>query len=162
MKRWSFILWALVLCSAHSLARNQVAASDSSQHIDIMAVNKVARKLIAPCCWSETADAHRSEAAVQMRAQIREALQGGFTEAQIIESYVKEYGERVLSTPKAEGFNYMAWIMPGVALVLGLFAAWRFIHHAHTQSRPLLHSPQALVEDEYTKRIEEELKAYDR
>lgn len=161
MKRWSFIVWALALFGVLNAAHSQVAARDTSRQIDIMAVNQVARKLIAPCCWSETADAHRSEAAVQMRAQIREALHGGFTEKQILEGYVKEYGERVLSTPKAEGFNYMAWIMPAVALVLGLFAAWRFIHHAHRQSPPLFHSPQAPAEGEYAKRMEEELKAYD-
>ncbi len=155
-----------LLCFACALmvwstpTRATMQAADTAHVIDIMAVNKVARQLIAPCCWSETADAHRSEAAVQMRAQIREALQRGFLEEQIIASYVKEYGERVLSTPKAEGFNYMAWIMPGVALMFGVAFVGRFLRrNVETKPAPSV-QPTNIPNDAYTERIERELREF--
>lgn len=38
----------------------------------------------------------------------------------IIQDFVQEYGEKVLSSPPSTGFNAIAWYIPGVAFVLGL------------------------------------------
>ena len=38
----------------------------------------------------------------------------------IIQDFVQEYGEKVLSSPPAHGFNSIAWYIPGAAFVLGL------------------------------------------
>lgn len=91
----------------------------AATHIDNKLVQKIAAKLMAPCCWSETADIHQSEAAVQIREQIRAALGQGYTEQQIINAFVQYYGERILAKPRAKGFNLTVWILPFVALLLG-------------------------------------------
>jgi len=38
----------------------------------------------------------------------------------IIQDFVQEYGEKVLSAPPSHGFNSIAWYIPGAAFVLGL------------------------------------------
>jgi cytochrome c-type biogenesis protein CcmH/NrfF len=38
----------------------------------------------------------------------------------IVQDFVQEYGEKVLSSPPSTGFNAIAWYIPGVAFVLGL------------------------------------------
>jgi len=38
----------------------------------------------------------------------------------IIQDFVQEYGEKVLSAPPAKGFNSIAWYIPGVAFAIGL------------------------------------------
>jgi cytochrome c-type biogenesis protein CcmH len=38
----------------------------------------------------------------------------------IIQDFVQEYGEKVLSAPPSTGFNSIAWYIPGVAFVIGL------------------------------------------
>jgi cytochrome c-type biogenesis protein CcmH len=38
----------------------------------------------------------------------------------LIQSFVQEYGERVLAEPPAHGFNIVAWLIPVIALALGL------------------------------------------
>lgn len=38
----------------------------------------------------------------------------------IVQDFVQEYGEKVLSSPPSTGFNSIAWYIPGVAFVLGL------------------------------------------
>jgi len=38
----------------------------------------------------------------------------------IIQDFVQEYGEKVLSEPPSKGFNSIAWYIPGVAFVIGL------------------------------------------
>jgi cytochrome c-type biogenesis protein CcmH/NrfF len=38
----------------------------------------------------------------------------------IVQDFVQEYGEKVLSAPPSTGFNAIAWYIPGVAFVIGL------------------------------------------
>jgi cytochrome c-type biogenesis protein CcmH/NrfF len=38
----------------------------------------------------------------------------------IIQDFVQEYGEKVLSAPPTSGFNAIAWYIPGVAFAIGL------------------------------------------
>ncbi len=44
----------------------------------------------------------------------------GESDSLIIQDFVQEYGEKVLSSPPTTGFNSIAWYIPGVAFVLGL------------------------------------------
>ncbi|HVA93709.1 MAG TPA: cytochrome c-type biogenesis protein CcmH [Candidatus Dormibacteraeota bacterium] len=44
----------------------------------------------------------------------------GESDSLIIQDFVQEYGEKVLSSPPTTGFNAIAWYIPGVAFVLGL------------------------------------------
>lgn len=38
----------------------------------------------------------------------------------IVQDFVQEYGEKVLSAPPTRGFNAIAWYIPGIAFVIGL------------------------------------------
>jgi cytochrome c-type biogenesis protein CcmH len=44
----------------------------------------------------------------------------GESDSLIIQDFVQEYGEKVLSSPPSHGFNSLAWYIPGVAFALGL------------------------------------------
>jgi len=38
----------------------------------------------------------------------------------IVQDFIQEFGEKVLSAPPSTGFNSIAWYIPGAAFVLGL------------------------------------------
>jgi cytochrome c-type biogenesis protein CcmH/NrfF len=44
----------------------------------------------------------------------------GESDELIIQDFVQEYGEKVMSEPPARGFNSIAWYIPGVAFAIGL------------------------------------------
>lgn len=139
---------------------SQPSANDSLKVVTQQEVNKVARQLMAPCCWSETADVHNSSAAQEVKAQIREALQGGFSEKQILDGMVAAYGERILAKPKATGFNLLAWILPGLALMIGGVVAWRFLAHSRMKTSPQP-AQKIHIDENYEQRIEHELEELD-
>jgi len=56
---------------------------------------------------------------VPMREHIDTMLAHGMGRAEIISYFRKQYGEKVLSAPTAQGFNLLAWTMPFVALMIG-------------------------------------------
>jgi cytochrome c-type biogenesis protein CcmH len=77
-------------------------------------------KLIAPCCWSQPVAQHYSEAADEIRLGVREMLAAGKSEQEILDYYVSIYGERILASPRARGFNLLAWVMPVVFFLAGV------------------------------------------
>lgn len=45
---------------------------------------------------------------------------GGESDDMIVQKFVQQYGEKVMNTPPSNGFNSIAWYIPGVAFALGL------------------------------------------
>src|SRR5574342_201556 len=68
-----------------------------------------------------------SEMAQQMRAIVREQLQAGKTPQEIKDYFVSKYGEWVLLNPSTKGFSLLVWVVPFVALIIGLGLAGFFI-----------------------------------
>lgn len=72
----------------------------------------------------------------RMRAELVAAVDRGDNDDLTLQSFVQKYGPTVLAAPTKTGFDRVAWVMPYVALLLGLtlvgfiVRAWR--------SRPLL------------------------
>ncbi len=54
-----------------------------------------------------------------MRNELMAAVTRGDSDSLVQQSFVQKYGPTVLAAPTKTGFNRTAWIMPGVALVLG-------------------------------------------
>jgi cytochrome c-type biogenesis protein CcmH len=52
------------------------------------------------------------------RALIRKLIVRGETKDQIKDELVDEYGPRVLATPSGHGFDLLAWIVPGLGILL--------------------------------------------
>jgi cytochrome c-type biogenesis protein CcmH/NrfF len=55
-----------------------------------------------------------------MLKQLDQHVASGEADDLIVQDFVQEYGEKVLSAPPSTGFNSIAWYIPGVAFALGL------------------------------------------
>ena len=63
--------------------------------------------------------------AAPAREKIAEMQKAGMNDDQAATFFVKREGLRALSVPPAEGFNRLTWLMPPIAIILGLFGiAW--------------------------------------
>jgi cytochrome c-type biogenesis protein CcmH len=54
-----------------------------------------------------------------MHRDVMALVQGGYTAEEILEAFVNVYGERALMAPPKEGFNRLAYIMPGLSMAVG-------------------------------------------
>ena len=122
-------------------------------------VNAIARKLYCPVCPNTPLDVCETKACQDWRAQIKDQLAGGWSEEQIVDYFVLQYGERVLAEPERGGFTALIWLLPVIAVVLGLamvvqaLRSWRSGRQAQTQPAP----PQPEVSPETLAKIEQEL-----
>jgi cytochrome c-type biogenesis protein CcmH len=153
----------LLFAAVPGLASNEGITLSPEQEARARAIDD---QLIAPCCFSQTVANHNSPIAEQIKAEVRQMLAAGSTEREIMDFYVGKYGERILATPRASGFNLLAYVMPGIALVAGLVGVvialrrWR----RPRSSQPAGTGASALSNDEarrYQARLEEELARFE-
>ena len=82
--------------------------------------NEVGQLVRCPVCQGMSVADSPSEMAVNMKGQVRELLQRGYTEEQILEYFERSYGQFVLLRPKFEGVTAAVWIIPVLALLAGI------------------------------------------
>lgn len=123
-------------------------------------VNSVARQLYCPVCESTPLDVCPTQACAQWRELIREKLSQGWSETQIKQYFVDQYGDRVLAAPPARGLNWLVYIIPPAAILMGIFLLYRALRSwKQAGSLPVAQSAVASgVADEYVRRLEEELR----
>lgn len=85
------------------------------------AVRRMESKFVAPCCYQDNLATHNSGAAQQMRAEIAKMMAEGKTEAQIVDYYVAQHGERILREPRG-GKSTILVVVPVLIALAG--AAW--------------------------------------
>ena len=88
-------------------------------------VNEIARELWCPLCSGVRLDACELKACVQMKEMIAIKLAEGEDVESIKAYFVDRSGPQVLGEPPRQGFNWLAWILPVIALVLGGVFLWR-------------------------------------
>jgi cytochrome c-type biogenesis protein CcmH/NrfF len=54
-----------------------------------------------------------------LREEIRAQMALGKSKAEILTYFRSKYGEKILSSPTAAGFNLVAWVMPFALMILG-------------------------------------------
>jgi len=91
----------------------------------------------------------------EVYGQIRENLNAGANEATILGKLKEKYGTIILAAPPAEGFSVIGWVMPFVALVLGLFAIRFVLLRWRRAPRPL--APAGVQMDRFRDQIEKEM-----
>jgi cytochrome c-type biogenesis protein CcmH len=87
-------------------------------------VNLIAKQLYCPVCPNTPLDVCETTACQDWRAQIRDQLRAGWTETQILDYFVEQYGERVLAEPQRQGFSSLVWILPLIITIISLVAIW--------------------------------------
>ncbi len=120
-------------------------------------VNAVAKQLYCPVCENVPLDVCPTQACAQWRQTIREKLTLGWSEQQIKDYFVEQYGERVLAAPPARGLNLLVYILPPLAFVAGAYVLYRALRTWRRPAAPAV-APPPTVQDEYTRRIEDELR----
>ena len=97
-----------------------------------------------------------------MKDMIGEKLAAGEDVGSIKNYFVAQYGPQVLGEPPLEGFNWLAWILPVLALVAGGLFIATLVRNSTRRSRSVAVEPPApATGDAYSRKLEEELKHYD-
>ncbi|MFB3915846.1 MAG: cytochrome c-type biogenesis protein CcmH [Terriglobales bacterium] len=96
----------------------------------------------------------------RMRGELIAAINRGDNDDLILQGFVQKYGTVVLAAPTTQGFNRVAWIMPYVALLLGIGGVYLLVRTWHLRRAPTPTADTSGVEaaqlEAYRRRVHEE------
>lgn len=98
----------------------------------------------------------------RIRRELSDALERGQSDEQIIAAFKEKYGPVILAAPTKQGFDLVAWTMPGIVLLLGIAGATLVVYRWHLSRQPAQEaapSPPATIdpyEDELRRRARKE------
>lgn len=161
MRRVFMVALLAMIALAPGIAFTQSAKTHIKDPALAKRFNKVSDDLVCQCGCNmglRVCNHENCPSAIPMRHEIEEKLQAGASDDTITTAFVKEYGDKVLAEPPATGFNLAAYVMPGFAVVIGLFIVATFANRWSSRRR-LSTGPASPVDPEVRERIERELRS---
>ena len=147
------LMLALALALDPGVGVEPFADPPTAEQADAL-TEELARNLRCPVCQGLSVQDSSADAAVAMKARIRELVEQGYTEDQVVDYFIERYGEWVLLEPKVET-NLAVYILPLVALVVavGALAGIR----RREEDEPAPEPSSDLADDPYAARVLAEL-----
>ena len=138
-------------------------------------VNAVAATLYCPTCENLSLDVCPTQSCAQWRDIIRLKLSEGWTQTQIENYFVAQYGDRVLPVPPRTGLNWLIYILPPLFILGAAVILFRSLNSMRAKQtaaftarevqstvidNPDLQrdNPDLKRDDPYIRRLEEDLK----
>ena len=95
-----------------SLAAN---AQDSNNKL----INKISKNIRCLVCQGQSIYDSQSDFAISLKLMINKKIEEGYTEKQIYDYLINQYGEWILYDPKFNKNTFFLWLLPIVVFVIG-------------------------------------------
>jgi len=122
-------------------------------------INALAKEMYCPVCENTPLDVCPTQACAQWRDLIRQKMELGWSDQQIKDYFVAQYGDRVLSLPPARGLNWLIYVLPPVLFAVAayiLFLIYRKMKPLPAQTGRIEPGETDTTADPYLHRMEEE------
>ena len=91
------LIWLLLFLAYPLRAQLPDAHLGSAERVRF---HGLCRRLMAPCCWTQSVEIHSSPAADQTRTEVAAMILAGQSDREILDSFIRRYGERILAEPE--------------------------------------------------------------
>ena len=119
------------------------------------------KQLMCPVCDGQTIDESHAQIAQDMKLSVREQIAEGKSNQEIRDYFVARYGESVLASPEASGFNLLVWIMPAIIGGGGALAVFWVLKNMRKKSAEAAAEAPVTVADrqleKYLERVDAEI-----
>jgi len=107
------LLLAALLLAAPVVAQEPADADNDPR------VREAASQLACYCgCNTQSVADCTCGVASKSRGEILTSLEAGSSVQQVVDSWVEQFGERILLEPPRQGFNLLGWFLPGAVLLV--------------------------------------------
>ncbi|MFL5627841.1 MAG: cytochrome c-type biogenesis protein CcmH [Ktedonobacteraceae bacterium] len=119
MKRRRSLFIALAVVAIVAAIWSYVLLQNPPQQTIDQRVQAVGAQLKCPVCQGESVADSQAQLAQQMRGVIRQQLQAGKSEQEVIQYFQVSYGDQIVWSPPWQGFSLLAWLVPIALLLVG-------------------------------------------
>lgn len=150
-------VWALPVAAQDTETEEPVLREVSDDE-----VNEVAQDIYCPVCENTPLDVCPTQACADWRELIRTKLATGETKQDVFDYFVLQYGDSALAQPPKTGINFILWLLPFIAVALGLIFFVRYMKGLRQHEPPVAdvagNDMAKAIPDDYATRVEQELK----
>ena len=147
MKRARFLAWAVLALlfiahAAHAVQPDEIMRDPAQE----ARARELSREIRCMVCQNQSIDDSDAPLARDLRLLVRERLQKGDSDAQVMAFLVARYGEFVLLKPSFSAHNALLWLVPPLVLVVGGAGLWFALRRRSAASGA--RAPAKLSDDE--------------
>ena len=140
-----------------------LTASAQDNAVSDNAVNSVAQKMYCPVCENIPLDECQTRACIDWKEEIRVQLAAGQSEQEVIESFVRRFGDQVVGVPQDPILRALTALVPLLsallAIAVGTATFIRFGQHRQLTMAQESQPTAGATEEQYRQRLEEDLLA---
>ena len=141
--RWLFIIVLLTSIAAPAFAvEPDEVLSDPALEVRARTLSKELRCMV---CQNQSIDDSEAPLARDLRILVRERLQAGDSDRQVIDFLVARYGEFVLLRPRFSWHTAVLWLGPAAMLLIGGCAVLVLAHRYRVKSAAAAEAQQGLT-----------------
>jgi cytochrome c-type biogenesis protein CcmH len=160
-----YLLIALAIVAIVGAIWSYVLLTTPPQQTLDQEVRDVGLQLKCLSCQGESVADSPSVFGQESRYVIRQQLQSGKSEQQVMQYFVSRYGDRILLSPQWQGFQLLAWLVPIGMLLIGLILVYATLRTWRVQSADSTAAEQENTDSDalehYRLQLERELAAED-
>jgi cytochrome c-type biogenesis protein CcmH len=116
--RWA-LTGLLAFCLVQAVAAGEAVPAAEDPVLEAR-VNTLAEQLRCLVCQNQTIADSSAGLAIDLKNQVREKLQQGLSEQQVIDFMVQRYGDFVLYRPPVKSTTWLLWFGPFLLLLAGV------------------------------------------
>ena len=114
------LIFALFLGSTAAIASSTTEAALAADPVAEKRLQVLSEELRCLVCQNQTIADSNADLAVDLRNQVREKLQQGMSERDIVAYMVQRYGDFVLYRPPVKSITWLLWFGPFLLLIGGI------------------------------------------
>lgn len=120
-------------------------------------VRRISHQLRCPTCQAQSVKESEAGLSVNMKNKVRQLLEEGKSEQEVLDFFVERYGEWILRSPQKKGFNLLLWVTP---LVLVLLAIGLMVRYLYNRTPKATSSPAPPLTDKEKAAVDKELEQF--
>ncbi|MEO1287684.1 MAG: cytochrome c-type biogenesis protein CcmH [Chloroflexota bacterium] len=124
-------------------------------------VDEVTSKMVCPVCENEPLDQCYNPTCIQWKREIRDLMEQGLTNDEILASFVERYGQHVVMVPRDPFLRFLSFGAPIIgtliALAIGLMTFMRWRNNQPSTSSVEQYDEKPKHADSYRSQIERDL-----
>ena len=145
------LIIGLIVFTGAAMAQSTGTADDDMENH----IRKIAHQLRCPTCQALSVKESEAGLSLNMKSKIRELIEAGKTDDEVLDFFVERYGEWILRSPTKSGFNLLLWLMPAVLILVAFILV---VKNLRKKNRGVTETNQTIISDEADAKINADLK----
>lgn len=157
---WAFLALLALPLAVQAQSQRELPRDQPGQYQRPEAAQEAIDQLKSPYCPGLMLEVCPSPGGAALRDSLNNLAEQGMSSDELVEWVIENHGEEWRALPKAEGRSLVAWVVPPLGVLAGLFLVVTVLRSMR-KSHPTVEPVEGELSDEEEKRLREAMRELD-